>query len=299
MALDGARQKKLEDLIALLDRSEISSIKTVVKGVLNVINDPRSSAKDLKDLVEIDPPLTAKVLKVANSALHASLREISEIQHAVIWIGFDALKELVLSQKVCEIFLEDTITDGYSRTSLWKHSNAVALFAKLIFRREFGKRGENVYAAGLLHDIGIIVEDQFLQAEFRDILEKARAEKRNLSAVEREVLGYTHEDLGKAITAHWAFPEELISAIGHHHNPEGVSKENERIASTLYVADYLCHERGIGYSDAPFRDTRLFKKCLRNLEIGAYALDLIVKDGEQKIREMEEQGLFQNDQDER
>jgi len=77
-----------------------------------VINDPESSAKDLKDIIEIDPPLTARVLKVANSAYYCSLRKISEIQHAVIWIGYDVVKEIALSQKVCEAFDQDETFSG-------------------------------------------------------------------------------------------------------------------------------------------------------------------------------------------
>lgn len=287
------REEKVRKIIELVAQSEISSIQSVVSGVIKVINDRGSSAKDLKDLIEIDPPLTAKVLKVANSAYYYSPARISEIQHAVIWIGFDALKEIVLSQKVWEVFGKDEAINGYSRASLWKHSVAVALLGKMIYRREFGERGENVYAAGLLHDIGIIVEHQFLQKNFEDIVRKARAEKKNLSQIESEVLTYTHSDLGRVLAQHWNFPEEFGVGIGHHHSPKGIGEDFSRFASTLYVADCVCQERGIGYADAPYRDGALFRKCLKRLDIKSYALDLIVKDVEQEVARMEDQGIFQ------
>ena len=295
MTFEEEKYEKISKIIGLVDQSEISSIQSVVSGVIDVINDPKSSAKDLKDIIEIDPPLTAKVLKVANSAYYYSLNKISEIQHAVIWIGFDVVKEIALSQKVCEVFEQDETVSGYSGRSLWKHSIAVALLGKMICRREFGERGENAYAAGLLHDIGIIVENQFLEKEFIDILHKTEQEKINLSKAESEVLGYTHTDIGKMLTEHWSFPEELVVAIGNHHNPDKAPQEFSKFASTLYIADYLCQERGIGYRDAPYFDPGVFRRCLKRLDIKEYALDLIVNDMEQEISKMEGQGLFQYD----
>ena len=295
MNLKEEKIEKLRKIIELVDQSEISSIQSVVSGVIDVINDPRSSAKDLKDIIEIDPPLTAKVLKVANSAYYYSPNRISEIQHAVIWIGFDVLKEIALSQKVWEVFDKEECIHDYSRSSLWKHSVAVALLGKMIYRREFGERGENAYAAGLLHDIGIIVEHQFLANEFKGILTKAREEKKNLPRAEYEVLGYTHTDVGETLAEHWSFPEEFVLAVGYHHKPDLVEQEHSRLASTLYVADYLCQENGIGYADMPVRDKELFQKCLKKLNIKAYALDLIVKDLEAEIARMEDQGFFEHE----
>jgi len=171
---DIAEIERISKIIELVDKSEISSIQSVVSGIIDVINDPESSAKDLKDIIEIDPPLTARVLKVANSAYYCSLRKISEIQHAVIWIGFDVFKKIALSQKICEMFDRNEIIRGYSGNSLWKHSVAVAILGKMIYRREFGESGENVYTAGLLHDI--VVENQFLENDFKEVLNKAKGD---------------------------------------------------------------------------------------------------------------------------
>ena len=287
-----AKQKKLERVMALVNRSDISSIRNVVSGIVRIINDPKSTAKDLKEIIQIDPPLTARVLRVANSVYHASRKEISELQQAIIWIGYDALKGMALGQKVCEIFVKDESIESYSRALLWKHSVAVAILAKLIYRREFGERGENIYAAGLLHDIGIIVEDQFFQDEFKRILIKSEHEKKNLIYAENEILGVMHTEIGKAITDNWHLPEELVVAIGCHHNPKEAPERFSGIISTLYIADYLCQERDIGYSDAPFQDEAVFKECLMKLGVQPHALHLIVNDMEQELKKMEDEGLF-------
>jgi len=286
------KSAKLKKIVKMVNKSEISSIKNTIVGITKIINDPKSSAKDLKEIIQIDPPLTARLLKLANSVYYSPRTRISQIQQAIIWVGYDALKELTLSQKVCEIFTGDSTFEGYSRPLLWKHSVAVSLLGKMIYRREFREKGENIYIAGLLHDIGIIVLDQFCEDEFRLILSRTKTEKKNHTKTEKKLLGFDHTEVGKAMTNDWNLPQELVEVIGCHHNPDNIAQEFVRLGSTLYVADYVCQQKGLGYSDAPIRDKELFRRCLKRLDLTSYALDLIVEDVEQELFKMEEQGLF-------
>jgi putative nucleotidyltransferase with HDIG domain len=283
---------KLKKIVQMVNKSEISSIRNTVVGITKIINDPKSSAKDFKEIIQIDPPLTARLLKLANSVYYSPQTRISEIQQAVIWVGYDALKELALSQKVCEIFVGDSTLEGYSRPLLWKHSVAVALLGKMIYRKEFREKGENIYVAGLLHDIGIIVLDQFCEEEFGLILSKTKTDNLNHIKTEKKVLGFDHTEVGKAMAINWNLPQALAEVIGGHHNPDNIAQEFVRAGSTLYVADYVCQQKGLGYSDAPIRDKGLFRRCLKRLDVTSYALDLIVEEVEQKLFKMEEQGLF-------
>ncbi len=287
------KKEKLVNIVNLVNNSDISSIKSVVSNIIKTISDPSSTAKDLKDIIQIDPPLTAKVLKLANSAYYTTRNKISEIEHAVIWVGYDAVKELALSQKVCEIFDKDESIEGYSRYLLWKNSVAVALLGKMIYRREFGDKGEDIYAAGLLRNIGIIAEDQFMQADFVRVLKKAKREKKNLIEAENEVLGYNHSEVGMAVTNDWKLPRELVISIGLHHNPLLVDQAYlKKMVYTLYLSDYLCQENNIGYCDAPKLNEETYKECRNYLKIENYALQLIVEDMKKELRKMEAQGVF-------
>jgi len=227
-------------------------------------------------LVEIDPSLCLKVLKMANSAYYAPKKRVSNISQAIINIGFNNVKELALNQKVCEIFSKKERIGGYSRPLLWKHSISMALLGKMIYRKEFGKKGQDVYAAGLLHDVGIIVEDQFLHDNFRLILKRAVFAEENLSQAERSVLGYTHADIGSALAADWNFPTSLRMAMGFHHKPSKAKPAFTRIASTLFIAEYLSAEQGIGFPDAPFISSAAFQKHVTKLGLTTQGLDLIV-----------------------
>ncbi len=292
MSHQEGKNEKLNKIIELVDESEISSIKNVVSTIIQYINDPKTTTKNLKEIIEVDPPLAARVLRLANSAYYSSRNKVSEIMQAIIWVGFEAIKELALNQKVSEIFNKNESIEGYSRNSLWKHCLAVALLGKMIYRREFGERGENIYAAGLMHDIGIIVEDQFYQEKFTLVMKKSKNEKKNVAKAEYGVFGFDHTDVGGAIIDSWKIPQELCVAIGNHHNPDRVDQEFSRITSTLYIADSFCQEKGIGFGDSTFADNGVFNGCLRKLGLEYHALDLIVEEVEKEILKMEDEGFF-------
>ena len=263
-----------------------------MSGIINIINDPNSTANELKELIEIDAPLASKVLKIANSAFYYRGYHVSDIKQAIIWIGYDSIKELALSQKVCEIFKKNLSIDGYSRASLWRHSIAVALFSKFIFRREFGEKGDNIYAAGLLHDIGIIAEDQFLHEGFSECVLKLRKEMKNFSEIESEVFNLTHADIGKSIARNWNLPEELVIAIGCHHNLIKIPEEYLRTVMTLHIADCFCQDNGIGFVEGFYKNNGSFKECLSRLKIQPCALDLIIKDVHQEIKKYTRAGIL-------
>ncbi|OGV39709.1 MAG: hypothetical protein A2020_08780 [Lentisphaerae bacterium GWF2_45_14] len=288
---DEEKLKKLEKISERVRDSELSSIRNVTSGIVKIINDSKSNARDLKAIIEIDPPLTAKVLRTANSAYYYSRRQISDIEEAVIWIGFDNLKEIALSQKVCEIFQKNDDFMEYSRTRLWKHCIAVGLLAKMIYRMEFGESGENIYAAGLLHDIGIIVEDQFYEEEFKQVLHDYQIDKSTLHTAESKFWGYDHADIGQAVASSWQLPEDLMISIGFHHNFEEVPPDYMRMATTLALADNLCHESGFGYRKF-FVQKGLTRRLLDILEIKKYAMDMIMDGMKKEIKRMEGQGIL-------
>lgn len=291
-ATQESKQEKLYKLILEVNQSGVSSLKHTLLEIIRVINDPNASAKQLKDTIELDPPLSAKILKLANSAYYGAAREISEIQQAIVWLGFEIVKELALSQKVVELFENEKQIGDFNTRDLWKHSVAVGICGKLIYRREYRERGENIYAAGLLHNIGLIIEYQFRYPQFVEAQEKKSDLKDNLVTAERMIFGYDHSDLAGIIANDWSFPDDLVYSIGSHHNPIGIPQEYSRIAKTLFVADYLCQEERIGFCDSPNQRAQLFQTCLRDLTIKYKAVRFIIDEVKEEIHKMEEKGWF-------
>ncbi|MBI9084671.1 MAG: HDOD domain-containing protein [Desulfobacterales bacterium] len=289
MNAENDRPAAMDAIFEQLDQSDIASIKGVVSGVLQIISDPTSTAKNLKEIVEIDPPLTARVLFLANSAHYAPRIKILDIMQAIIFVGFDAIKELALSQKVANIFQNGATVGGYSSEALWKHCLATALFTKMIYRREFRERGDNAYACGLLHDIGIIALQQFMPEVFYRILKTAEAENIALTAAEKAALGFDHADLGRAITEYWNFPEDIVQAIGAHHAP---GQDPSRLAQTLFIADTVTRGNELGYESRPAVEKALFQTCLNELNINHQAVALVLADVQKEIANMETQGML-------
>ncbi len=282
----------LPGLLDLVESSAIASIRGTVSSILALINDPAASPNDLKKIIEVDPPLVAKILRVANSSLYASSRTISDLDQALIWIGFDALKEIVLTQKMSELYSGGKQVCGYSRPRLWRHSLAVALLAKAIYRREFGEKGNNAYAAGLMHDIGVIVEDQLLHHSFLDLVYQTEERRLPLTDTELAAFGYDHGLVGMGLAERWNFPAELREGIGFHHNPEAADPAHRDFVKTIFIADYLMFEQGYGYVDMPLADKEVVCQYARDLGLQCFALQAILAVAREEIAKIEAKGIL-------
>ncbi len=181
----------------------------------------------------------------------------------------------------------------YSPIRLWKHSVAVAICGKMIYRREFGERGDNIYAAGLLHNIGIIIEDQYMHEEFQSVLDKKYSDQIAITHAEQSIFGFTHAQIGEALTKNWALPDELTAAVAYHHLPIEASSQHLRIAAAVYLADRLCQRHEIGFCESPDAENdRFVKQIMKEYKITSEALDLIIDEVVEKIVIMEKEGWF-------
>jgi len=268
-------QEDINGLVALAANSGISSISKSVSAILALVMDDDSSIKELVDLIELDPPLMAQVLRRVNSASYSPRSNIYSVGQAVIWIGMDRLKSLALNQKVCTLFASGKEIHGYSRSQLWDHNLATALLSKMICRMEFGVQGNDAYAAGLLHDIGIVVIDQFMHKEFRAALAASEQEKLNLDKVARKRWGYSHYDVGSKLLTSWELPVDLSVAVGGLANPFEVSDEFFRLTAVTFIAKNMCHMNGYGYGCSHTCDMGLFNSCREALGILPESLDMI------------------------
>ncbi len=283
------KQANLKVLLENVNSSYISTIKSNISKIFRVFSDPDATATELKDVIENDPPLYAKVLKYANSAYYGSRREISEIKQAIICLGFNTVKELALTQKVCTIFEKEEKNEQFSLLDLWKHSISVAICGRLLYRREFREKSDLIYTAGILHDIGIIIEDQFRHEQFNHIIDEAGSTNSDTIDVENRILGFNHSDIGKAIAEDWGFPEELCDAIGSHHY---YSSESSLLCKVLAISEYICQAEDIGFCDTPYIDENMYETYKSELNIENEAIDLIKEKLMLELSRMEEQGWF-------
>jgi len=233
---------------------ELPTLPTVIHNLLNLTEDPKADAQDIREAISHDAALTAKILKVANSAYYGFPQEISDLEHAVALLGFKMVKSLAISVGVLKNIPNGTGTAHFSREGLWIHSLAVGTGMKMMGERYGdGEKRESLFIVGLLHDIGKIVLDQFFPDHFARTLENICTGKGMfLYQGERESIGLDHGEIGGMLLERWKFPKTIRQPIAFHHQ-EGVPEEVNRFdVSMLRVADTLAQELALGDSGNPF-----------------------------------------------
>jgi len=242
-------RKKIESIGGL------PTLPRVASEIIARVSDPSSSMKDISKIIHQDPSLAAKILKVANSAFYGLRQEVTTLQLAMVVLGLKKIMNLVASISVFSVF--PTRPDGRSvdRPRFWLHSAGTGAIARSISQRmELDLDGEE-FVAGLLHDIGKIVMDQYFHDEYLEILGRIEKGESGLSA-EEYVLGATHSEVGDWIARHWKLPDQLVSSIRYHHDP-GQAGENRVLAAIAGTANLLAAKKGIGfYGEKPPSDFR-------------------------------------------
>jgi HD-like signal output (HDOD) protein len=282
----------LESLFELVEKSDNSFIGKATTRIVEIIHREDSTVKDLTGAIEMDPALSASVLRLANSAYFGLKRRVTTVSDAIIYIGYEAVKELALSQKVCGLFRRDETMAGYSPRELWIHSLGVALCAKEIYSEEFGWRGDDVYMAGILHDLGLIVENQFCREEFIAVLTQTATAGRIIHEAEQALFGFCHEDVGSGLARMWNFPPLLQIVLGAAERPALADEAYSFPAHTIYLANLACQARNLGYNELPGVDPDHYGEEMARLNIGKKSLDRIMDGVEIRIRQMSDQGWF-------
>lgn len=210
--------------------------------LLKVLDDPTVTAGVVSELVALDQALTAYILRVANSALMGYLMSCGSVSDAVMRLGFKQLRSLVLST-VASGPLSARLS-GYrlGASELWYHSIAVASAAHWLGGVLRFPDPEKAYVAGLLHDIGKLLLDQYVRADYNQMAGIMRKRKVPLWEVEKQLFGIDHAAVGGLIAEHWQFPEELADAIRDHHTPS-LGRANQRLAAIVNLANALIPQK--------------------------------------------------------
>lgn len=230
-------QTKLDAIYGQID--SLPSLPSIVSRVLEITGDPESSAHDLMKAILPDQSMCAAILKIANSAFFGLPREVSSIEKAVMVLGFDEVKNIVLGKAVFNSFKELNGSNKKAIEQFWDHSFSCGLAAKVIAERIDISPSE-MFIAGLIHDIGKLAMLITFPNLYSHMLKLAEENWQDNIEKEQELFFIVHDEVGKCILNKWLFPEKLIQAVGCHHHPENA--ENMRLmASTIQIADIIAH----------------------------------------------------------
>ena len=220
------------------DIQEIATLPHVMQRILDTVSDEAASAHDLSKEIAADPSLTAKLLKIVNSAYYGYHREIILLTEAIVVLGFDEVKRMSLAIGVIGMFGRDPARER-ERVQFWSHCFHTAAIAELL-EREAGFGGRGAFTAGLLHDLGRAVLDQFFHPLYELVTANQAETNRTAVVVEAELLGVTHAEIGAWLANRWGLPALLETAMRYHHAP-GERPEDALLVPAVHVADVLAH----------------------------------------------------------
>lgn len=230
-------QANLDAIYGQID--SLPSLPSIVTSVLEVTGDPESSANDLMRAILPDQSMCATILKIANSAFFGLPREVSTLEKAVMVLGFDEVKNIVLGKAVFNSFKDINGANKENIEALWTHSFNAGLAAKVLAERVDLSPSE-LFIAGLIHDIGKLAMLLSFPTIYSHLLEVSEENWRDNYTRERELFFISHDEVAHTILTRWLFPPQLTNAVGYHHRPE--KTENFQLhASALQMANIIAH----------------------------------------------------------
>jgi len=212
--------------------------------VIEISGNPRAAAHDLQEVIQYDQALSTHLLRVANSPFYSPRNPVTEVQRAVVMLGFEQVK------KICVYYATQGILKkpGLAEKLLWEHSLGVSIAARTVAEQWHPDLAPSAFTAGLLHDVGKSVLLGIPEADYEGLMRTFYNSGVPLVELEAEALGVTHEVVGGEVAVHWKLPDVLVTAIRHHHGavPDDLEPDSMNLTRALRLGNRFAHVAGIG-----------------------------------------------------
>jgi HD-like signal output (HDOD) protein len=228
--------------------SSIATLPEVTARIVQTVEDPKSSPKDLHKIVSHDPALVTRILKVVNSAFYGLPGQIASIERAIVLLGLNAIKNIAVAASLGQLFRGVKLCEGFTAKDLWTHCIAVGVTARDLARNMKVPLADEAFLAGMIHDIGILVSLQTSAPKLQAACEKAKAEGADFCEIERTMTGLDHQQLGMALCEVWKFPRSCQLVAGYHHRPTAIAADARLLVTLVYIADTLCCQGAHGFN---------------------------------------------------
>jgi putative nucleotidyltransferase with HDIG domain len=217
---------------------DIPTLPTIVFELNQHLENPETSIATISETIERDQAMALKILKLVNSAFYGFKSRVSDVRHAVVLLGFNAIRNVVVSVSVINALPKNILFQDFEMDAFWKHSLAVAVTSKNIAQKAGGDSPDNCFVGGLLHDVGKVIMAQYFQDLFVKVWTCMQKECLSFFEAEQQELPIDHARIGAHLAGRWALPEGLIDAIRWHqdYQPE---IPNANFVMIIYLANTL------------------------------------------------------------
>jgi putative nucleotidyltransferase with HDIG domain len=217
---------------------QLKPIPQVALKILRLVDQNRFDIEPIAKEIRTDQVITARLLQMANSAMFGAKRTITSLDHAVVFLGQDLMVRIILSAAVQGYYEQSAMGYALCKGGIYYHSIGCAQIAEALARKTKCEEPGKAYTAGLLHDIGKVVLDQYVTAAYPLFYREIMDEKEDILSIEKRLLGMNHTEVGAILAAQWSFPTALTAAVQYHHQPDQCP-EYGALCAIVYLADLL------------------------------------------------------------
>lgn len=251
MSLETSDQKLQAVEAAIREISHIATLPEITVRIIELVEDPTSTAQDLHNVISHDPALCSRILKVVNSSFYGLPGQIGSINRAIVLLGLNAVKNIAISASLAKLFRGGELCKNFSARSVWVHSITTAAASKLIADEIGLGVSDEAFLSGLIHEIGVMVELQYDRDKLIEVVSsldvKDGTPAVDMREAELRVFGADHEDFGASLCERWKFPKMFANVCGAHHNPAELPAEARKMPSLVHIADHAAGTVHNGY----------------------------------------------------
>lgn len=227
---------------------DLPATPTIIASLMNLTSDINSDIEKIIKNLMSDQSLTARVLKLANSSFYGRAKAVATLHEAIVLLGFNTLRSLVLATSTHSLFQDGNQNDVQDK--LWEHSLATAIASRMLAEKSGLPHVEEAFIAGLLHDIGKLVLTQKVADDYKEVISKVEADHLSFIDVEDERFGFNHADVALLLLDKWSFPPEIVNSVYEHHMPRKDADDGAvSLSHYLNLGSMMAKKLGVGFTD--------------------------------------------------
>lgn len=264
---------------------EFPTLPTIYATLSDVMANPRSTASDVASVIAQDQASASKILKTANSSLYGFRGRISSISQAVVYVGFEEVKNLCAAISILDIFNMKSLSEVLNPVDLWKHSIAVGVISRYIAKTTGANNLEDYFVAGIIHDIGKLIFMKAIPESYSKILVHVSESGESLREVEKRVLGITHTLAGKLLAERWRLPKTVQDVISYQYI--GIKDgHSQNLVATVHLANVVATMLELGKTgeeEVPPINSKVYKILQLPPHFFTKALPVIIKEYQDSV----------------